>query len=673
MQWWKDLKIKTKFFGALFVALVVALVCGASFFASFKALNDSEERQSAATELNISLLEREIQHMQWVSALSSYISMRESADLNISKDGHQCAFGKWYYGGELANFIKLFPEIAEDFKALETPHNRLHQTAAEIEKLQKEGKYDAVKTLYEKTTLPAMQAVQQHFAVIRGKLHSALTHAAAATAEITHSLQILLMAVCVIAGIVFMLFSFVFVKAVLNPIAQISSFAAESLLGKKPKLYITGKDELGSLAQNLTALMDHLHKQLAYSQGVLNGITVPCSVFSPDDKTVFTNKYMIDIIERTGEPEEMIGLTSGEYILGDKNAETSSSVALREQRIVRVERSITTHKGNEIHVIISSSPFYDAQNNLLGTLSIWGDVTEIVQKQRIIEENGVRLAQIAQSASDVAQNVSSTSVQLAAQVEQASKGASMQSMRVSEAAETMAEMNETVLEVARSASDSSHTAAAAMENAQIGSQVVSNMTQSFQHVEKYTEEVKSGMDSLGNQAEGVGAIISVITDIADQTNLLALNAAIEAARAGEAGRGFAVVADEVRKLAEKTMQATSEVSAVITGIQHGTRENITSVERSVQAVNEAASQAQEAGNTLNSIVHIVEETAGQIQSIASAAEEQSQTSNVIHEKLEDVRNISSETAAAMAEASEAVENLAQQASILNELIEQLNN
>ena len=103
---------------------------------------------------------------------------------------------------------------------------------------------------------------------------------------------------------------------------------------------------------------------------------------------------------------------------------------------------------------------------------------------------------------------------------------------------------------------------------------------------------------IHRQAEGIGQIMNVISDIADQTNLLALNAAIEAARAGDAGRGFAVVADEVRKLAEKTMTATHEVGAVITGIQEGTRKSVAGVNLSINTIQEATNLANQSGQTL---------------------------------------------------------------------------
>ena len=159
--------------------------------------------------------------------------------------------------------------------------------------------------------------------------------------------------------------------------------------------------------------------------------------------------------------------------------------------------------------------------------------------------------------------------------------------------------------------------------------------------------LKTDMLSLGQQAEGIGRIMGVISDIADQTNLLALNAAIEAARAGDAGRGFAVVADEVRKLAEKTMSATKEVDESVRGIQHSAHQNMSSVDRAVEAIGQATSLANRSGEALRAIVDLVGMATDQVASIATAAEEQSATSEEITRSIEDVSRISSETSEAM--------------------------
>ena len=232
-------------------------------------------------------------------------------------------------------------------------------------------------------------------------------------------------------------------------------------------------------------------------------------------------------------------------------------------------------------------------------------------------------------------------------------------------------MNATVMEVAKNASAAAEISDNARSKAKEGADVVSRVVAGIAGVQSQSASLKEDMGALGAQAEDIGRIMAVISDIADQTNLLALNAAIEAARAGEAGRGFAVVADEVRKLAEKTMVATKEVGDAIRGIQDGTRKNMDNVDRSVEAISGAALLANQSGEALNAIVRLVEGAADQVRAIAAASEEQSAASEEINRSIEDVNAISGETADSMAQASQAVMELAKQSQELKTLIEDM--
>jgi|GEM_PF-606203 len=268
----------------------------------------------------------------------------------------------------------------------------------------------------------------------------------------------------------------------------------------------------------------------------------------------------------------------------------------------------------------------------------------------------------------VVESVTTAAEQLSAQVEQASRGAEVQSHRVGETATSMEEMNSTVLEVAKNASSVAGTSEQARSKAQDGSEVVEQAIVGISEVRQLSIGLKEDMTALGRQAESIGAIMNVISDIADQTNLLALNAAIEAARAGEAGRGFAVVADEVRKLAEKTMAATKEVGEAIRGIQRGTQQNIANVDRAAGKIEEATVLAGRSGESLREIVSLVDLTTDQVRSIATASEQQSATSEEINRAIDDVNRISSETADAMRQSEQAVLNLSEQAQALQRLI-----
>nr|WP_245543829.1 methyl-accepting chemotaxis protein [Maridesulfovibrio salexigens] len=229
-------------------------------------------------------------------------------------------------------------------------------------------------------------------------------------------------------------------------------------------------------------------------------------------------------------------------------------------------------------------------------------------------------------------------------------------------------MNVSVLEVANNAENAASLATESREKAGAGEDIVSEVVQVMDRLRVTTNALKQDMISLGKQADGIGQIITVINDIADQTNLLALNAAIEAARAGEAGRGFAVVADEVRKLAEKTVSATGEVSEYINNIQSSAHNNINTMEQATTAVEEATDLANNSGNALKEIVDFVSQSTDQIRSIATASEEQSAASEQIAQSTSQVNTIAEETAEAMNQSSLAVNELAQLAEELRVLV-----
>ena len=281
------------------------------------------------------------------------------------------------------------------------------------------------------------------------------------------------------------------------------------------------------------------------------------------------------------------------------------------------------------------------------------------------------MLQAAQQLEEVVGILTSASEELSAQIEQSSRGADEQSQRVSETATAMEEMNATVREVASNAGHASEMSDQAHLQAQEGAAIVSRVVQGINEVSRQSMEIKQDMDTLSHQAEGIGQIMSVISDIADQTNLLALNAAIEAARAGEAGRGFAVVADEVRKLAEKTMDSTHDVSAAIQAIQNSTAKSMSSADNAVNQIAQATNYASESGQALREIVATVEGTSDQVNAIATASEEQSAASDEINQSIVQVNEMARQSATAMAEAAQAVAELAAQAHTLKNLIAQM--
>ena len=259
------------------------------------------------------------------------------------------------------------------------------------------------------------------------------------------------------------------------------------------------------------------------------------------------------------------------------------------------------------------------------------------------------------------------------QVGASTRSVSFQRERVTASATAMEEMNATVLEVAKNTSSAAQSAERATQSAREGEDIVKESIDSIMRVQRDTDQLKETMRQLGKQTESIGTVMTVINDIADQTNLLALNAAIEAARAGEAGRGFAVVADEVRKLAEKTMDATKEVANVILGIQSGAKDSIEAVGKTGKNLEFASGFVSKSGESLRGIVSESVAIADQIRSIAAASEEQASTSDEITKSLEEIKSSATETAQAMGASTEATNGLADQTRQLQTLVQQIRN
>ncbi len=283
------------------------------------------------------------------------------------------------------------------------------------------------------------------------------------------------------------------------------------------------------------------------------------------------------------------------------------------------------------------------------------------------EEGQKRLAEAAGKVQEVVLQLHSLSSGLDKQVSASAQNAEVQLGHVSSCTEAMEQMNAAALEIARNSLAVSEGTVGSKATAEQGAEITSKSTKALFSVQSENREMQNAMEELGKEAERIDTVTTVINDIADQTNLLALNAAIEAARAGEAGRGFAVVADEVRKLAEKTTQATHEVRVVIESIQHKTRTSFALVDNSTKMLDDTSSLMSASGDALQRIVAEASRNASQTSEIATAAEEQSSTSEAISASLEQIHNGASQTAQSMRDAAHAVNEITEQISILRDM------
>jgi methyl-accepting chemotaxis protein len=272
---------------------------------------------------------------------------------------------------------------------------------------------------------------------------------------------------------------------------------------------------------------------------------------------------------------------------------------------------------------------------------------------RFVETIKGTLLQVSEASAAVA----SASSEISSSTEQMAAGAQEQTSQAGEVASAVEEMTKTIVENSRNASSTADTAKQAKLAAEQGGTVVEETVSGMKRIAGVVRQSAGTVQELGKSSDQIGEIIGVIDDIADQTNLLALNAAIEAARAGEQGRGFAVVADEVRKLAERTTKATKEIAGMIKKIQSDTKGAVTSMEEGTKEVDEGIKLADKAGSSLREIVGISQKVTDMVAQIAAASEQQSSASEQISKNVEAISSVTNESAAGVQQIARAAEDL----------------
>jgi len=308
-----------------------------------------------------------------------------------------------------------------------------------------------------------------------------------------------------------------------------------------------------------------------------------------------------------------------------------------------------------------------AEGNLTRPITVDGsdEAGRLLQAMVTMQE---KLRDTLQSISGSAHQLASAAEELNSVTEEGARGLTQQNNEIEQAATAVNEMTSAVEEVARNAVSTSEASKNATASAGDGRDLVQETVSAIERMSSDVQGTASLIGDLANESRDIGKVLDVIRGLADQTNLLALNAAIEAARAGEAGRGFAVVADEVRALAHRTQQSTSEIERMIGSIQSGTEHAVDSMRNSTERAESTLNIARGAGLSLDTINSAIIEINERNLVIASAAEEQAQVAREVDRNLVNIRDLSVQSSTGANQTSAASNELSRLAVDLNGMV-----
>jgi len=312
-----------------------------------------------------------------------------------------------------------------------------------------------------------------------------------------------------------------------------------------------------------------------------------------------------------------------------------------------------------------------AQDIAGGNLTMPIEVDGKDESARLLEALAImqrNLRQTIEQISGSATQLASAAEELSAVTEESSRGLQQQNNEIEQAATAVNEMTAAVEEVARNAVSTSEASQASNQTARQGRDKVLETVKAIQAMTQDVQTTSNLVEGLAEQGRDIGKVLDVIRSIAEQTNLLALNAAIEAARAGEAGRGFAVVADEVRALAHRTAQSTQEIEQMVAGIQSGTGNAVQSMALNTNRTQSTLELARSAGDALEQITEAISQINERNLVIASASEEQAQVSREVDRNLVNIRDLATQSAAGANQTSAASHELSRLAVDLNAMV-----
>lgn len=510
-------------------------------------------------------------------------------------------------------------------------------------------------------------------------------------------LLVLLTSLLVISG------GYYIASKIAKPIRQLESASIQLASGAADvELDYDSRDEIGKLTDGFKEMSDKIKLMM----NDYNGLAAPVMMIDKEFNISYINKAGSDIVGR--DQKSLLGQKCYDHFK-TKHCQTENCACFKAMGNNKIEQAKTIANPNnkEMPILYTGAPRKDKEGNIIGAIEFITDITENVKYEKYLENNvhtildkmekfaegdltvsltnekeGDLISELFDGFNRTVEKIrymvlnvteaidatASASTQISSSTEQMASGAQEQSTQASEVASSVEQMSTTIIETTKNSSLAAEMASKAGEIARNGEKVISDTIEGIVRISEVVNNASETVLRLGNSSEQIGEIIQVINEIADQTNLLALNAAIEAARAGEHGRGFAVVADEVRKLAERTTKATKEIADKIKTIQTDTTGAVDSINRGTEEVEKGKELAMKSGDSLKEIMNATEKVIENIRQVASANEELSLGSEQISRSIDGINSIVQQSASSATQIAGAAEDLSRLTENLDRLI-----